>query len=88
VRVNIFRQHRQTIQVRSSLSLSLHIPHLLSSTSNPRMRTFSDKRNWSSSMKQQPYLYLWSATSWAPTSSSWPPQSTATKAPVVRFHSN
>jgi N-acetyltransferase 10 len=63
VRVNIFRQHRQTIQVSSYLISYCTVTDSLSSTSNPKMHTYWVRQNSSSLMKQQLYLCLWSRIS-------------------------
>jgi N-acetyltransferase 10 len=62
VRVNVFRQHRQTIQVRFWLDL-FFLSDILSSISNPKMHTSWVRRNWSSLTRQQPSLSHWSAIS-------------------------
>jgi uncharacterized membrane protein len=88
VRVNIFRQHRQTIQVSPYLISYCTVTDSLCSTSNLKMHTYWVKQNSSSLMKQQLYLCPWSGISWDLTLSSWHPQSTATKALAVHSHLN
>ena len=51
VRVNVFRDHRQTIQVRSCKNQSYSFLNMIFSTSNQKMLMSLDRLNWSSSTK-------------------------------------
>lgn len=58
VRVNIFREHRQTIQVGFSSTDKTFILTLLYSIFNQKMRMYWDRLNSSSLMKQLLFLFL------------------------------
>lgn len=88
VRVNVFRDHRQTVQVRYLLSVRSFLSQFRRSISLLKMPMYSVKLSWSSSMKPPPFLSLLSAILLVHTSSSLLPPSTVMKGQVARFRSS
>lgn len=89
VRVNIFRQHRQTIQVRQRyLFLFCQGTYEGYSTFNPKMHMCLVKLNCSSLMKLLLFLFLLYASCLVLISSLWHLLSMVMKAQVDHYHSN
>ncbi len=91
VRINIFKGHRQTIQVSRVEIVTVDNwidKPVIRSISNRKTLTFLAKPNFSSSMRQLLFLFLSCESFLDHTSSSWLPQSTVMKGQVDLYPSS